>query len=42
MASLDKYKLHNNTWDSDTNPSGFWEFMFLMSATVRAIKSYFS
>ena len=38
MASLDKYKLHNNTWDSDTNPSGFWEFMFLMSATVRAIK----
>ena len=37
MASLDKYKLTQNTWDSDKDPNKFWEFMYLMAATVRAI-----
>ena len=37
MASLYKYKLAQNQWDSDKNPTGFWEFMYLMSSTVRAI-----
>ena len=37
MASLDKYKLTQNQWDSDKNPTGFWEFMYLMSSTVRVI-----
>ena len=37
MASLDKYKLTQNQWDSEKHPNGFWEFMYLMSATVRAI-----
>lgn len=37
MASLDKYKLTQHQWDSDKNPGGFWEFMYLMSSMVRAI-----
>lgn len=37
MASLDKYKLTSVTWDSDKEPQRFIDFMFLMSALVRAI-----
>jgi hypothetical protein len=37
MASLDKYKLTSVTWDSDKSPTKFCDFMFEMSAMVRAI-----
>ena len=37
MASLDKYKLTQNQWDSEKHLNGLWEFVYLMSAIVRAI-----
>ena len=37
MASLDKYKLTQNTWDSDANPEKLLHFVTNMGAMVRAI-----
>ena len=37
MASLDRYKLSSEQWDSDKDPEGFPSFMYTMSAMVRAI-----
>ena len=37
MATLDRYKLSSVTWDSDKEPTKFTDFMYLMSAMVRAL-----
>ena len=37
MASLDKYKLTQNTWDSDTQPGKLIEFLTLLGSMVRSI-----
>jgi hypothetical protein len=37
LASLDKYKLTQDTWDSDANPGKLLHFVTNMGAMVRAI-----
>ena len=37
MASLDKYKLTQNTWDSDTQPGKLVEFLTILGSMVRSI-----
>ena len=36
MASLEKFRLSQVSWDSDKDPGKFMEFMYLMSSLVRA------
>ena len=37
MASLDKYKLTQNTWDNDTQRGKLVEFLTILGSMVRSI-----
>jgi hypothetical protein len=37
MASLDRFKLSSVQWDSDKEPGGFIDFMFVFASMVRAL-----